>query len=493
MFFAIPLNNKPDWRNPPLITLLLVLINFIVYFGPQRIEENAWEKAADFYAASNILPRIEFPRYAEYLRGSGNAEKAQIADAIERSLKNNEIYGPLRMMEHDRRFQQQLAAGNVFRPEDENYGDWKNQRAQYENIKGSPFTQRWASDPSNWNPLTLITSVFLHGSAAHLIGNMVFLCLFGFTIEQTLGAKRYLGLYLLAGACGDFGDLVTRWGSPAIGLGASGAISGLMAAYAVLYGRQRIRFFYQLFFYFDYVKAPAIILLPVWIAHEFLQQALNPEGGVAYMAHAGGLLSGAALMYLFKKYNPENSIAPPPEPAEDPAVALQQQGSAALQALKLDEARDIFRKLAKMQPKNQEFVSTYFNLAKRAPADEHFHRAFRYVVALSADTPESSQWIYDCYKTYVSTAKPPRLSPNMIAKLAFRFSREGHLQEADRLYRMLISRDGGHQEAPVILLALVSSSLKIGNRPKALEYQQLLDLQHAGTSQASMAATLLRV
>ena len=104
-----------------------------------------------------------------------------------------------------------------------------------------------------------------------------------YTVEQTLGTKRYLALYLLAGACGDLGDLLSRWNSPIIGLGASGAISGLMASYAVLYGRQRIRFFYQFLFYFDYVKAPAIILLPVWIGHEFLQQAINSEGGIAYI------------------------------------------------------------------------------------------------------------------------------------------------------------------------------------------------------------------
>ncbi len=491
MFFAIPLNNKPDWRNPPLVTLLLVLINFIVYLGPQRIEENAWEKAADFYARSKTLPQAEFPRYAQYLRESNDPEKTRLAEAIESSLKNGEIHGALQVMEYDRRFQQQLAAGHIVRPEDTVYRDWKNERAQYESLKGTPFTERWASDPSNWNPISLITSVFLHGSAAHLIGNMIFLCLFGFTIEQSLGAKRYLVLYLLAGACGDVGDLIARWGSTSIGLGASGAISGLMAAYAVLYGRQRIRFFYQLLFYFDYVKAPAIILLPVWIGHEFLQQALNPEGGIAYMAHAGGLLSGAALMYFYKKRSPEHSVAPPPEPAEDPVSILQRQGYAALKELRIHEAREIFRKLAKMQPKSQEFISTYFNLAKSAPADEHFHRAFRYVVALCADTPDSSPWIFDSYLAYVSTAKPPRLSPDTTAKLAFRFGREGRLQESERLYHMLISREAGHQEAPTILLALVSSSLRMGNRPKALEYQQILHTRHAGSAQANMAANLL--
>ncbi|MBS1198428.1 MAG: rhomboid family intrarane serine protease [Proteobacteria bacterium] len=493
MFFAIPLNNKPDWHHPPLITILLVLINFIVFFGPQRIETNAQENAARFYAASKILPNIEFPRFAQYLRESGNTKKARMADAVERAINNGDIDGPLQAMEHDQDFQRLLAAGKIVKADDEHYEEWKQQRTKYEALKGSPFTERWASNPSDWNPVSLITSVFLHGSTGHLIGNMIFLCLFGFTVEQTLGGKRYLALYLLAGACGDLGDLLARLGSTSIGLGASGAISGLMASYAVLYGRQRIRFFYQLLFYFDYVKAPAIILLPVWIAHEFLQQALNPEGGVAYMAHAGGLLSGAALTYFFKKRSPDKNLAPPTTiETENPVDVLQQRASAALKALKLDEARDLYRKLAKLAPKNSEFVSTYFNLAKRTPADEHFHRAFRYVTAFSADDPESSKWIYDCYQTYVSTAKPPRLGAEMTARLAFRFAREGRLQEADRLLRVLISREPTHGEAPNILLALLTSCLKQGSRPKALEYKKALDDRHGDTPQARMAEDILR-
>lgn len=492
MFFAIPLNNKLDWRRPPFITVLLVLLNFIVYFGPQRMESKALEQAANFYAESSILAKMEFPRYAEYLRQSGDPQQIKLAGAIESALKQGEIHGPLHAMESDKEFQKKLSSGLIFKSADEGYAEWKEQRSKYESLKGAPFTQRWASNPSDWSPVSLITSAFLHGSATHLIGNMIFLCLFGFTVEQTLGAKRFLALYLLSGACGDLGDLLARWGSTTIGLGASGAISGLMAAYAVLYGKQRIRFFYQLLFYFDYVKAPAIILLPAWIAHEFLQQLINSEGGIAYMAHAGGLISGAIVAYIFKKFNPQEVVVPQAKETENPADVLRERGNAALKALKLDEARNIFRKLVKLEPKNREFLNTYFNLAKTVPADEHFHRAFRYIVNCNLDDPESSKWIFDCYQAYVGTARPPRVTADIIARLTFRFARDGRLQEADRLLGMLISRDSGHAEIPNILLALLTYSIRQGHRRKAEEYQRVLNHQHGNSSQARMAEDLLR-
>lgn len=110
--------------------------------------------------------------------------------------------------------------------------------------------------------MTWLTAAFLHASTGHLLGNMVFLFLFGFSVEPGPGRWRYLAFYLL-GAVG--GSLMAGWayaGQGSYGLGASGAVSALMGMYAVLYRLRRVRFFYQLFFYFNYVTAPALLLLP---------------------------------------------------------------------------------------------------------------------------------------------------------------------------------------------------------------------------------------
>ncbi|MBN8449323.1 MAG: rhomboid family intramembrane serine protease [Candidatus Accumulibacter sp.] len=96
-----------------------------------------------------------------------------------------------------------------------------------------------------------------------------------------------------------------------------------MAMYVSLYGRRRIRFFYQFLFYFDYVKAPAIILLPVWIAHELVQQQLDGQGGVAYMAHAGGFVTGALLIAWYR-WRHQVTTVDLPEAATDDGFPAQQ-------------------------------------------------------------------------------------------------------------------------------------------------------------------------
>jgi hypothetical protein len=94
--------------------------------------------------------------------------------------------------------------------------------------------------------------------------------------------------------------LAWRWGEPSAGLGASGAIAGLMGAYCVLWGRRKVRFFYWFFVVFDYVRAPAIWLLPAWLGWELFQMVVFSDAGVGFEAHAGGLVSGAALAFALK-------------------------------------------------------------------------------------------------------------------------------------------------------------------------------------------------
>ena len=111
-----------------------------------------------------------------------------------------------------------------------------------------------------------------------------------------------------------------------------------MAMYVVLYGFQRIRFFYQLLFYFDYVTAPAIILLPLWIANEFLQYWFDSSSHVAHMAHAGGLFTGAILAWVYKRRHPDATVREIQAPA-DTAKADRMRADALLKALRMDEAR----------------------------------------------------------------------------------------------------------------------------------------------------------
>jgi membrane associated rhomboid family serine protease len=294
MFFAIPLANKPTWKSPPWMTVLIIVVNMAVYWGWQVAEDHKVERNAERYAQSG-LAAIEVPHYIEHLKraapSSGRAKEH--VEVIEKHW-TQKSEGPLEQqlyvdMWHEQDFRQDLLAGKVIARDDPQYEQWRSLRTQVTPYEPQPFTWRWAlhferglADSSvQW-----LTATFLHGSTEHLLGNMVFLFLFGFTLEMALGSGTYLLLYLLSGIGASAVSLWSHAGAPGLGLGASGAISGLMAMYVVMYRLRRINFFYMVLFYFNYARWPALVMLPVYMGHEALQQLIGGEG-VDYMAQIG--------------------------------------------------------------------------------------------------------------------------------------------------------------------------------------------------------------
>ncbi len=154
---------------------------------------------------------------------------------------------------------------------------------------------------SEW--YTPISSMFLHGGWLHLIGNMWFLWVFGNNVEDSMGHVRYLAFYLLCGLAAAAGQTLVNPSSAIPMVGASGAISGVMGAYIVLYPKVRVHMLIFLGFFITTIVVPAYLMLGYW----FLLQLLgglptigDDKGGVAFWAHAGGFLAGALLIAVFK-------------------------------------------------------------------------------------------------------------------------------------------------------------------------------------------------
>jgi membrane associated rhomboid family serine protease len=151
--------------------------------------------------------------------------------------------------------------------------------------------------------LTPVTSMFLHGGWFHLIGNMWFLWLFGNNVNDSLGHLRFLAFYLLCGLAAAGAQTLVNPTSPIPMVGASGAISGVMGAYIMLYPKVRVHMLIFLGFFITTVVVPAYLMLGYW----FLLQILggvptlgDDKGGVAFWAHAGGFIAGALLVHIFK-------------------------------------------------------------------------------------------------------------------------------------------------------------------------------------------------
>ena len=149
---------------------------------------------------------------------------------------------------------------------------------------------------------SLITSMFMHGSLMHLLGNMLFLWIFGNNIEDSLGRIRFLLFYLLAGIAASLIHTLFHPLSLTPVLGASGAVSGVMGAYLVLYPRARIHTLVFLFILVTTVDIPAAVFLIVWFLFQFFYA--GDGEGVAWLAHVGGFIMGILLLRLFQNRKP---------------------------------------------------------------------------------------------------------------------------------------------------------------------------------------------
>jgi membrane associated rhomboid family serine protease len=149
--------------------------------------------------------------------------------------------------------------------------------------------------------VTVLTSMFLHGSWLHLAGNMLYLWIFGDNVEDRLGRLRFLLFYLACGTAAVFAQALPEPETRVPMVGASGAISGVLGAYLLMFPRARVHVLVPLGFILKVVRLPAIWVLGLWFLVQLVSSLLAPagEGGVAFRAHLGGFVAGLVLAPLF--------------------------------------------------------------------------------------------------------------------------------------------------------------------------------------------------
>jgi len=176
-------------------------------------------------------------------------------------------------------------------------------------VGGEPFVMRWSMTPANvvaghdW--ITIFTSMFMHAGWMHIIGNMVFLWAFGPEIEDSMGPLVYVVFYLLSGLAASLAQTALMPHSTVPNLGASGAIAGVMGAFLVTYPQDKIRTLLMLGWFIDVTRIPAALLIGLWFVIQLFSQvgavaSAQGGGGVAYAAHVGGFIFGAATSRLFE-------------------------------------------------------------------------------------------------------------------------------------------------------------------------------------------------
>jgi membrane associated rhomboid family serine protease len=266
----IPLKDRNPTRIFPYVTIALITFNIFIFllqspFGNERVMVNVLYRFG-------FIPRLFVNQF----------DKADYAESWE-MLRQEFLRRPLQSRGFYRRLQE------------------LNQRAvlseDLENIQRSRL---------RIEPLTLVTSLFLHGSLFHVLANMLFLWVFGNNIEDAAGHAKFLLFYLLCGVLASLAHMAVNTSSFIPTVGASGAISGVMGAYLVLYPYVRVLTIIPFFYFLWYpIELPAFLYLGYWILIQVVLghfSLFTPgQGGVAWFAHIGGFFAGVLLIFLFKK------------------------------------------------------------------------------------------------------------------------------------------------------------------------------------------------
>jgi membrane associated rhomboid family serine protease len=169
------------------------------------------------------------------------------------------------------------------------------------------FIRAWGIVPADFDAVTVVSSMFLHGGWLHVLGNMWYLWIFGDNVEDRMGHLRYLVFYLLSGAVAGLAQVAVTPSSYVPMIGASGAIAGVMGAYFVLFPRSRVLTLLPIFIFIQIVEIPALWFLGLWFVFQVfsgvgsIATTAGSQGGIAFWAHVAGFAAGFAGVFLFRR------------------------------------------------------------------------------------------------------------------------------------------------------------------------------------------------
>lgn len=486
MFLILPIHRRLDWRHAPWVTLLLILINCIVYFSIQSGDRAERVAAIDYYYQHG-LASIEQPHYLDWLREHGDGDTADRLARLRGTPREPLI---LLKLQRDTDFRAALAAQHIVLPDDPDFRHWRHDRGRFNQLWGKPVTERYEFDPAHPWSLTWFTSMFLHGGFWHLFGNMVFLLVIGMLVEPALGSLRFSAAYVLGGAGASAAYLLAHWNGGPPAIGASGAIAGLMGLYTVLFGMRRVRFFYVLLFYFDFFRAPAIAVLPFWLGEQIID-ALSSDAPVAYTAHIGGLVTGALLGLWHRWRGNERRDYLDQEIHQAQDAATYQRALDLLGQVRFAEAVGLLRQLAEQHPQQRKYLQQWYKAARHDPASEAYHAAALRILMLPDTDRASLTLSRDTWLDYRQrTGGRLRLRAEQLAVLARRFANNGLPEDARPIIQALARKQPEAPATARLFADLARSFLAAGDRKQAGLFAGLVLDRFPGSEAAKEAAMI---
>ena len=397
----IPAEQSLNWRNPPIATLMLIILNCLVFFAYQSGDDERYVEAASYYVESGLLER-EAPIYLDFVEQNyGRGERLDlIAYAEEYSLAalSSYIVGDLEFSAYLKKISEQP----------EKQAIWDGKRATFDELQRSLSYIAYGFVPAEFSLQGFFGNMFLHGDFSHLLGNMLFLFICGFALEIAFGRTWYVSLYLIAGCLSTGFAYLINMNSYVPGIGASGAVSGLMGMYVALYGMRQIQFFYWILIFFGYFTAPALLIFPVWVLNE-LYGYFYSDTNINYMAHLGGLLAGFLAVYALK-----GRFVKVDEAYVEKALTEEELFSHQLEEmwdlagkLRLDKSWSMGVSLLKANPSNQQLLQQLYNLAKAQPEGDRLHKLMKKIIGTPAPNTEFEHFRLMLLEDYLKVCQVP--------------------------------------------------------------------------------------
>lgn len=443
------------------------LVVFLMQGSDHQRRTDAWQ----FYRQSGLL-EIESNAFLADLEKRG---KTDVIAKLGASGKRDRIQLAM-AMEADRDFMRRLRDNQVISANQQEYTRWRDNRKQFENLRSRIFTERYALVPGNPQPITVFSHMFLHGDVMHLAGNMAVLFVVGYTVEAALGPLGFLVLYLLGGVGAALPDLVLPSQGFQFSLGASGAISAVMAAYVVLFGLRRINFFYWVVVFFGTARWPALFVLPIWLFNEAAQKLVfNPGNNVNYAAHFAGLVVGAMLTGAYRWSRRGRSAEIVHRQDADAALnALRQQADSHIGEMQFAAASRVYRQMfSEHRTTDEGLAAEYLHIARLTRHTGFIADATQWLARLATQPNNGISPAF--LASALNGGKPvvmPKLSSRRWEMVIGRLIAGRQLEAADALLVRLATRPGFEAETPGLIDRLVDAFRATDQEEKAQALMQ---------------------
>lgn len=464
----VPTEKQLDWRHAPLVLCVLVFINVMVFFLYQSSDTPKLFDVMTKYEMQGYFER-EWPIFEEYLK---KQNENKLLDEYRTAIKDEDtttVIGDMLIRADFYDYLKQNARAH-FNPDF--YDEWSPQRElMHKRVQSVSYIANGLT-PANLKITSLFTHQFLHGDIMHLLGNMFFLIVCGFAVEAAIGHWRFLAFYILSGVAGGLVHAAADWSSTVPLVGASGAISGVMAMYLAVFRWKKIEFFYWFFFFVGYFRAPALLILPFYIGKEIYNYQFDSGSNVAFMAHAGGFVAGAALIGIAWLFNRSvfNTSYIESEQVGNPRQ-LQLAGIYEnIERFRFEKALVLVNELIQHQGQNFELAMVRYNLLKISRG-EAFQQSALALLTLPLLTPEQIKKLDKVWQENPEVHS--QLSEQAALKLGMQFAALENPSSAEQVFNELLRMKSRNPALSIFAAKLAGSFLRLRDGQKKAHYESL--------------------